>query len=122
MILSLDHVLLEIPEGGEDAARDYYVGLLGMTEVPQPPVLAARGGVWLRSGTAEIHLGTVGEHAASPRAHPCLVVDDLDGLRAVLEGAGYDCVPADNERPGIRRLHTRDCFGNRLELQQAPTT
>ncbi len=118
MIRSLDHVLLEIPSGGEDAGRDYYIGLLGMSEVPKPPALAARGGVWLVSGAAEIHLGTVGEHSAAPRAHPCLVVDDLDGLRELLESAGYACVPADNERPGIRRFHTRDCFGNRLEFQQ----
>jgi len=50
MLSGIDHVQLAAPAGGEDAARDYYVGVLGMTELPKPPLLAARGGCWFRSG------------------------------------------------------------------------
>ncbi|MGW4046356.1 glyoxalase, partial [Streptomyces sp. NPDC004721] len=30
--------------------RAYYAGVLGMTEVPKPPALAARGGCWFQAG------------------------------------------------------------------------
>ena len=44
MITGFDHVQLAMPRGREDAARSFYAGLLGMTELEKPPVLAARGG------------------------------------------------------------------------------
>jgi extradiol dioxygenase family protein len=45
-------------------------------------------------------------------------VDDLDRLSARLVAAGHDCVRSDGEVPGVRRFHTFDPFGNRLEFQQ----
>jgi predicted enzyme related to lactoylglutathione lyase len=51
------------------------------------------------------------------KAHPAFVVDTLDALRARLETAGHRCVRTDNELPGVRRFHTSDPFGNRLEFQ-----
>ena len=53
----LHHVQLALPPGGEDACRAFYVDALGLTEVPKPPALAARGGLWVRSDDLEIHLG-----------------------------------------------------------------
>lgn len=41
---ALDHVQLAMPPGGEDAARRFYAGLLGIPEVPKPAHLAERGG------------------------------------------------------------------------------
>ena len=38
----LDHVQVAIPEGGEDAARDFWVGLVGLAETPKPLALADR--------------------------------------------------------------------------------
>jgi hypothetical protein len=35
-----------MPRGREDAARSFYAGLLGMTELAKPPLLAVRGGCW----------------------------------------------------------------------------
>jgi hypothetical protein len=31
----------------------------------------------------------------------------------------YACVRSDGEIPGVRRFHTHDPFGNRVEFQQA---
>ncbi len=45
----LHHVQLTLPPGGEQLCRDFYVGVLGMTEVTKPPELAARGGLWVRA-------------------------------------------------------------------------
>jgi catechol 2,3-dioxygenase-like lactoylglutathione lyase family enzyme len=119
MITGVDHVQLAMPRGREDAARAFYGGLLGMTELAKPAVLAVRGGCWFASGTAVLHLGVEEPFAPARKAHPALLVDDLDGLFAVLTSARHECVRADGEIPGVRRFHTSDPFGNRVEFQQA---
>jgi catechol 2,3-dioxygenase-like lactoylglutathione lyase family enzyme len=119
MITGFDHVQIAMPAGREDAARAFYAALLGMSELQKPPALAARGGCWFSSGTAMLHLGAEASFAPARKAHPALLVDDLDALAAALTAAGYECIPADGEIPGIRRFHTRDPFGNRIEFQQA---
>ena len=119
MITGLDHVQLAMPRGQEQLARSFYAGLLGMTELPKPPVLAARGGCWFASGSALLHLGVEEPFTPACKAHPALLVDDLDGLATALTAAGHACVTADGEVPGVRRFHTSDPFGNRVEFQQA---
>ena len=58
MIVGLDHVQIAVPPGGEPQARSFYGGMLGWTELPKPPVLAARGGPWFAVGTSEqLHIG-----------------------------------------------------------------
>jgi predicted enzyme related to lactoylglutathione lyase len=52
------------------------------------------------------------------KAHPAFLVTDLDALQAVLEASGQTCVRSDGELPGVRRFHTSDPFGNRIEFQQ----
>lgn len=42
MLTAVDHVQLA-PPGSEERLRAYYVNVLGMTETPKPPALAARG-------------------------------------------------------------------------------
>lgn len=118
MITGVDHVQLAMPQGRENAARAFYAGLLGMIEQPKPPVLAARGGCWFTSGTAVLHLGVEEPFSPARKAHPALLVDDLDALSAALAAAGYRCVRADGEIPGVQRFHTHDPFGNRVEFQQ----
>jgi catechol 2,3-dioxygenase-like lactoylglutathione lyase family enzyme len=119
MILGIDHVQVAIPAGGEDAARAYYGSLLGMTEVQKPAALAGRGGCWFSSGAAVLHLGVGEPFRPARKAHPAFVVAQLDALADRLSAAGYDWVRADNEIPGVRRFHTFDPFGNRIEFQQA---
>jgi catechol 2,3-dioxygenase-like lactoylglutathione lyase family enzyme len=119
MITGLDHVQVAMPRGAEEEARAFYAGLLGMTEDPKPPLLAARGGCWFRSGAAVLHLGVDDPFRPARKAHPAFAVDNLDALAAALSGAGYECTRADGERPGVRRCYTHDPFGNRVEFQQA---
>ena len=118
MIVGLDHVQLAIPPGAEEQCRAFYVALLGMTELTKPPVLAARGGVWVRGGAAEIHLGVEQDFRAARKAHPALKVDDIDGLAKRLLAAGHD-VRWDDVLPGVRRFFTSDPLGNRLEFMAA---
>ena len=117
MIRGYDHVQVAIPAGAEPAARAFYGELLGMSEVPKPAALVGRGGCWFASADAVLHLGVEEPFVPARKAHPAFLVDDLDGLAALLTGAGHKCVRADGEIPGVRRFHTFDPFGNRLEFQ-----
>ncbi|UNO41580.1 VOC family protein [Streptomyces sp. MST-110588] len=118
MIAGLDHVQLAAPPGSEPALRAYYRDLLGMTEVPKPPALAARGGCWFEAGTAMIHLGiTPGFHPAT-KAHPGLRVTGLTTLAHRLTTAGAP-VHWDDHLPGHRRFYSHDPVGNRLEFLEA---
>jgi catechol 2,3-dioxygenase-like lactoylglutathione lyase family enzyme len=107
-----------MPEGGEEAARGFYTGLLGLPEVPKPPELAARGGCWFEAPGVKVHLGVEADFRPAKKAHPALLVDDLDGLVAVLSAAEIVVTP-DTDMPGVARAYVADPFGNRIELIQA---
>lgn len=113
--LGLHHVQLAIPAGGEEAAREFFVGVLGLTEVPKPPELAARGGLWVRGDALEIHLGVEADFRPAAKAHPGILVAELDGLAARLEQHGVE-VKWDGAFPGHRRFYAADPHGNRLEF------
>lgn len=114
-ITGLDHVQLAMPVGAEDAGRAFYVGLLGLAELPKPPALATRGGFWVRAGAIDVHLGVEADFRAAKKAHPCFLVADLSVLRARLAEAGYP-IKDDAEIPGRARFFSEDPFGNRLEF------
>lgn len=121
MLAAIDHVQLAIPAGGEDDARAYYVGVLAMTELPKPPLLAANGGCWFRSdsehGHVEIHVGVEEPFDAAKKAHPGLLVQDVDVVAKTLAEHGYE-IRWDDSVPGRRRFHSDDPHGNRLEFIQ----
>ena len=113
----LHHVQLAVPAGAEAACRAFYVGVLGLTEVPKPPVLAARGGLWVRAGTLELHLGVEDDFRPARKAHPGILVSDVDALAERLAAAGV-AVRWDGDFPGHRRCYADDPVGNRLEFLQ----
>lgn len=113
--LGLHHVQLAIPPGSEDACREFYVDVLRMTEIQKPPVLAARGGLWLRSDRLEIHLGVEEHFRPARKAHPGILVEDLDSLANRLTDKGVE-ITWDDNLPAHRRFYTYDVFGNRLEF------
>jgi catechol 2,3-dioxygenase-like lactoylglutathione lyase family enzyme len=116
-VLGIDHVQVAAPPGCEAEARAFYAGLLRLDEVPKPEPLGARGGCWFRAGEQELHVGIEEPFAPARKAHPGLVVDDLDGVVERLRGAGIE-VRWDDTIPAVRRCHVDDPFGNRLELRQ----
>jgi catechol 2,3-dioxygenase-like lactoylglutathione lyase family enzyme len=116
-ITGLHHVQLAMPRGGEDEARSFYVNVLGFEELPKPENLAGRGGVWFRSGAAEVHLGVEDDFRPARKAHPALLVEDLAGLVKRCEGAGY-AVKNDEPLSDYDRVYVADPFGNRIELLQ----
>jgi catechol 2,3-dioxygenase-like lactoylglutathione lyase family enzyme len=113
----IHHVQLACPPGTEPALRAFYVGVLGLTEVAKPPGLAGRGGCWFAGAGIELHLGVEEVFRPARKAHPGLLWPDLDALAGRLSAAGYPVRWApEGEVPGLRRFHTEDVHGNRLEF------
>ncbi|MFF0305170.1 glyoxalase [Streptomyces sp. NPDC004562] len=115
MISAVDHVQLAAPPGSEDRLRAYYVDDLGMTEIPKPPALAARGGCWFRTGGVQLHLGVETDFRPARKAHPGLRVTGIAAYGARLAALGAP-VEWDGDLPGHRRFFSRDPVGNRLEF------
>jgi catechol 2,3-dioxygenase-like lactoylglutathione lyase family enzyme len=116
-IYAIDHVQLAMPPNEEPRAREFYGGALGMTEVPKPPILAKRGGLWFELGVVKLHLGVEPDFRAAKKAHPALLVKGLQELMNRCTAAGYHVIP-DNELAGYNRAYVEDPFGNRLELME----
>jgi catechol 2,3-dioxygenase-like lactoylglutathione lyase family enzyme len=115
-VVGLDHVQVAIPAGGEGRARGFFIGLLGMTEVAKPSSLSPAG-CWFTGGGAAIHVGIDPDFRPAKKAHPALLVDDLEGLRARLIKAGC-VIREDKQLAGYARFFTEDPFGNRIELME----
>lgn len=116
-IIGIDHVQLAMPHGGEEQARRFYGGVLGMREIDKPPHLAVNGGCWFEGGTAHVHLGVEEGHLPSRKAHPALLVDNLADLAHRLAMAGVLFTPG-KPLEGYVRGDTTDPFGNRIELME----
>ncbi|MEV0123436.1 VOC family protein [Streptomyces sp. NPDC050703] len=115
MLTAIDHVQLAAPPGSEPALRAYYVGVLGMTEEPKPPALAARGGCWFAAGGVRLHLGIETDFRPARKAHPGLRVAGIETFAERLASHGAD-VTWDHDLPGHRRCYAHDPVGNRLEF------
>ena len=108
--MRIDHVQVAAPPGCEEAARAFYGGVLGLRELEKPDALRKRGGVWFE----QLHVGVEEDFRPARKAHPALVVDDLDELAARIGDVVWD-----DAVPGVRRFYASDPFGNRLEFLQA---
>lgn len=119
-VVGLDHVQLAMPPGAdaEGEAERFYAGVLGLARVPKPEAMAARGGCWFEAPAVQLHLGVDESFRPATTAHPALLVDDLDVVCQRIVADGGEVHPAEGI-PSVRRVHTHDPFGNRIELIQA---
>ncbi|MFD5378818.1 VOC family protein [Streptomyces griseoincarnatus] len=115
MLTAVDHVQLAAPPGSEERLRVFCTGVLGMTEAPKPPALAARGGCWFEAADVRLHLGIERDFRPARKAHPGLRVTGIDALAARLTAHGAP-VAWDDTLPGHRRFYSEDPVGNRLEF------
>ena len=105
-----------MPTGGEEEARAFYSGLLGLKELEKPASLAGRGGAWFELPDGrQLHLGVEEPFNASKKAHPAFAVSSLDRLAGTMEAAGFP-VRWDQELASRRRFYGEDPFANRLEF------
>jgi catechol 2,3-dioxygenase-like lactoylglutathione lyase family enzyme len=107
-----------MPAAQEELARRFYGGTLGLSEIPKPPRLAERGGVWFTVGSLQLHLGVEQDFRAARKAHPAFQVEDLDGFTQRCREAGIEIL-IDAPLDGRRRVYVHDPFGNRIELIEA---
>jgi catechol 2,3-dioxygenase-like lactoylglutathione lyase family enzyme len=119
MLLGIHHVQLTIPPGSEEAAREFYCGILGLAEVEKPDSLKARGGLWLQVGDHQVHIGTEsGVDRRATKAHIAYLVHDLASWRRQLQAIHIEILSG-IPIPGQDRFEFRDPFGNRVELIEA---
>jgi len=83
-------------------------------EFAPPACSSASSRIWRSIRARSIATGCGGSIRPSRKAHPALLVDDLDGLRQRLSDAGYSTV-SDEPLEGFDRFYTEDPFGNRIE-------
>ncbi len=118
MILGIHHVQITVPPGGETHARAFYCDVLGLPEVEKPDSLKDRGGLWIRVGDRDVHIGTEdGADRVRSKTHVAYEVHDLSLWREKLLTAGIE---TQNSVPieGFDRFESRDPFGNRIEFIQ----
>jgi catechol 2,3-dioxygenase-like lactoylglutathione lyase family enzyme len=120
-IVRIEHVQLAMPPGGENLARAFYAGILGVTETAKPPHLAKRGGCWFERDDLKIHLGVETDFRPARKAHVALEVADLPVLEKKLRSAGYE-LQTDEPLEGYHRVYVDDPFGNRVELMEPIST
>lgn len=116
--MRLSHVNITMPKGGEETARSFYAGLLGLREIPKPESIRHRGGVWFDAGGLDLHL-SIEESRAGTDAyrHFGLECEDVEALRNRLSAAGI--VTMDGRPAPWRRFFVNDPFGNRIEIHEA---
>jgi catechol 2,3-dioxygenase-like lactoylglutathione lyase family enzyme len=119
-VLRLQHTSVPMPADGHEAARRFYGGALGMTEVKPPSSLMVDRLVWFRAGPDghEVHVFVDEQmQAKSAEQHLCLQVDDIASVRAQLSdrGIAIEETTAIANRP---RFFVKDPFGNKIELTQ----
>ena len=115
-VYGIDHIQLAMPAGGEQLVRRFYGEVLGLTELPKPPNLAARGGAWFQCGSLQLHLGVESDFRPARKAHPALLVRDLATVLKTLAAAGFEVTHDSEPVQGFDRAFTSDPFGNRIEL------
>ena len=117
-IVALHHFAVPMPVGGEDKARSFYVGVLGLVEEPKP-VKMNDGGCWFNLPDGrQVHLQSDPQFVPLSHPHPALGVDDIDSAAAVIESNGL--TPRWDDRwDGVRRFFVHDPFGNRIEILEA---
>lgn len=113
----IDHVQIAMPRGEEAAARAFYIGVLGLEEVPKPAALAQRGGCRFARGAVNLHLGIEDGFRPARKAHPAFLVEGLADLLARCRAAGAEVID-DDAIEGVERAFVHDPFGNRIELMQ----
>lgn len=118
MVINLHHVQITIPKGAEQEGRNFYCGILGLTEIEKPESLKERGGFWLAVGNKGIHIGIEdGVDRLTTKAHIAYQVEDISHWRGVLQKNDIQVVEG-IPIPGFERFEFRDPFGNRVEMIQ----
>jgi len=109
----LHHVSINVRD--VPAARDFYVGVLGLTERADRPDFSFDG-AWLDAGSQQIHL-IKADVPPDRGQHFALAVTDLNAAVAELRSRGVTVTEPVPVGTG-RQSFLSDPAGNRIELQE----
>ena len=110
----IHHVSLNVKD--IEASREFYVQQLGMEELDRPDL--GFPGLWLRSGSQEVHLLGIDSGAPLREQHFAFLVDDLDDVISELAGKGVACSEPGDIDGICRQAFTQDPSGNLIEFNQ----
>jgi glyoxylase I family protein len=105
-----------------ERARDFYVNVLGLKELPRPEV--PNPGAWLAVGDTQVHLihGQPrldgGEPGMATPPHIAIVIDNFQGASAELEKRGIEHRVINGSVAGSV-VFLRDPDGNAIELRES---
>ena len=108
----LDHILITIPPGSRESARQFYAGVLHLTEIPGHH---PNGAVWFEMGDIQLHIREEAGHQTDSDRHPAFEVTDLAAARNQLQQQNIR-ISYSSAITGRERCFFRDPFGNRFEL------
>jgi catechol 2,3-dioxygenase-like lactoylglutathione lyase family enzyme len=129
--MRLDHGGLIISD--PERSRAFYVGVLGLNEVPRPPTFDFPG-FWVQVGDQQLHLIGEAEPGRAREVHPgyrdnevaggyathlAIVVDDLEATLAGVTERGGTVTGGPRARgDGVLQAYLTDPDGNVVELMQ----
>jgi catechol 2,3-dioxygenase-like lactoylglutathione lyase family enzyme len=113
-IVGVNHVQVNVPSDALEAAREFYLGFLGLREI-EPPATFTSKGIWMNAGTFEVHIGLEDGIERKTRAHIAYEVTDVNEWRRRIAARGW-AIKEQPLIPGYDRFQFRDPFGNNLEL------
>jgi catechol 2,3-dioxygenase-like lactoylglutathione lyase family enzyme len=125
----LDHGSLLVADA--QRSREFYVGGLGLTEVPRPANFDFPG-LWVTVGDQQLHIIGEGEAGRARGVHPgyredelargyathlALEVEDFAGYMARLHSRGIDPVGGPRDRgDGVQQAYVADPDGHLIEI------
>jgi catechol 2,3-dioxygenase-like lactoylglutathione lyase family enzyme len=117
-ITVIDHVQIAAPTALEAEVLRFYREVLGLTEIPKPEELKARGGAWFQTGNLQMHVG-IDPEGGGPKSkrHVCFLVTDLAKAKVAVMAKGV-AIEEENVAEGLARFFIRDPAGNRIEIGQ----
>lgn len=128
-VKNIDHATLVVKD--LDRSRQFYVGLLGMEEVPRPDF--SFEGLWFQAGFTQIHL--ILEHSESGPAgnsdlrdltktrthHLAFLVDDATEAAKKFKEHGVAMISGPKPRPdGAIQVFLQDPDGHVIEVTSPP--
>jgi catechol 2,3-dioxygenase-like lactoylglutathione lyase family enzyme len=120
MQIVLQHISVPRPpgEGSAQLARQFYTGLLGLTEKPVPSTIVHLDLVWFKIGEeTELHVFAEKDSDTTSGRHFCLNVSNVNAMREALIKGGFQPWSPE-EIQGRPRFFCRDPFDNIIEFTQ----
>jgi len=111
-----DHIHICVPTERLEEAKQFYMNIIGLSQIERPDHLFSTAGYWFNIGDIQLHIGAEPALSRSIR-HTAFAVSDVAAARERLEKNNVEIVE-EPLVPGRTRFAFIDPFGNSMELLQ----